>query len=65
MSDAYEVNGLWRYPVESMAGEAVKAVAGVLIPLRPTQGASKHTPPNQEDTYSHDTAEDEGLNIRR
>ena len=26
MSDAYEVNGLWRYPVESMAGEAVKAV---------------------------------------
>ena len=26
MSDVYEVNGLWRYPVKSMAGEAVKAV---------------------------------------
>ena len=26
MSDAYEVNGLWRYPVKSMAGEAVEAV---------------------------------------
>ena len=23
MSDAYEVNGPWRYPVKSMAGEAV------------------------------------------
>ena len=22
MSDAYEVTGLWRYPVKSMAGEA-------------------------------------------
>ena len=26
MSDAYEVTGLWRYPVKSMAGEAVEAV---------------------------------------
>ena len=26
MSDAYEVFGLWRYPVKSMAGEAVEAV---------------------------------------
>ena len=26
MSDAYEVNGLWRYPVKSMAGESVQAV---------------------------------------
>ena len=26
MSDAYEVIGLWRYPVKSMAGEAVEAV---------------------------------------
>ena len=26
MSDTYEVNGLWRYPVKSMAGEAVEAV---------------------------------------
>ena len=26
MSDVYEVNGLWRYPVKSMAGEAVEAV---------------------------------------
>ncbi len=26
MSDAYEVNGLWRYSVKSMAGEAVEAV---------------------------------------
>ena len=26
MSEAYEVNGLWRYPVKSMAGEAVEAV---------------------------------------
>jgi len=26
VSDAYEVNGLWRYPVKSMAGEAVEAV---------------------------------------
>jgi len=26
VSDAYEVNGLWRYPVKSMAGEAVEVV---------------------------------------
>ncbi|GIT46422.1 MAG: hypothetical protein Ct9H300mP12_10070 [Acidimicrobiales bacterium] len=26
VSDAYEVIGLWRYPVKSMAGEAVEAV---------------------------------------
>jgi len=26
VSDAYEVTGLWRYPVKSMAGEAVEAV---------------------------------------
>ena len=24
MSDAYEVNGLWRYPAKSMAGEAME-----------------------------------------
>ena len=24
MSDAYEVNGFWRYPLKSMAGEAVE-----------------------------------------
>ena len=30
MSDAYEVNGLWRYPVKSMAVEAVELdAAGV------------------------------------
>jgi len=26
VSDAYEMNGLWRYLVKSMAGEAVEAV---------------------------------------
>ena len=26
MSDAYEVNGLWRYPVKWMAGETIGAV---------------------------------------
>ena len=34
MSDAYEVNGLWRYPVKSMAGEAVEdAESGGIFPL--------------------------------
>ena len=26
MNDTYEVNGLWRYPVKSLAGEAVESV---------------------------------------
>ena len=26
MSDVYEVNGLWRYPVKSRASETVEAV---------------------------------------
>ena len=37
MSDAYEVIGLWRYPVKSMAGEVIDMAERAVLDLLPQE----------------------------